>query len=338
MRDGILLLTDYGSEIGYGHLTRCLSLAHAFGETGREIGLWVVGDEPAKAQLPAWAKAIDWTGLPDKALSELREAYAVVVDSLAVTPQFCERLGQINPRLAIIDDWPRRFYDRGIVIDWTIGAENFAYPHKSANVRYLLGSEYCALRPEFNTPPQRFFNETPRTVLITFGGSDIRHLTAPILSLLDAEFPTLQKEVIVGPGVRDRSFLDKVYAANTTFHVACDAVQMCTLMRQADFAVCAGGQTLYELASQGLPPVVISVTDNQQDDVREFGAVGFGCVVGAWNSSKLTSKINVGVRTVWPAAERRRRSTIGRQCIDGRGAQRLVAACIEYWKNQAANR
>ena len=152
------------------------------------------------------------------------------------------------------------------------------------------------------------------------------------------EFPTLQKDVIVGPGVRDRSFLDKVYAANTTFHVACDAVQMCTLMRQADFAICAGGQTLYELASQGLPPVVISVTENQQDDVREFGAVGFGCVVGAWNSSKLTSKINVGVRTVWPAAERRRRSTVGRQCIDGRGAQRLVAACIEYWKNQAANR
>jgi UDP-2,4-diacetamido-2,4,6-trideoxy-beta-L-altropyranose hydrolase len=337
MRDRILLLTDYGSEIGFGHLTRCLSLAYAFGETGREVGLWVAGDGPAQPQLPAWAKTIDWRCLPDETVGELRQAYAVVVDSLAVTPQFCERIGQINPRFAIVDDWPRRSYDRGIVIDWTIGAEKFAYPHRSANVRYLLGCKYCAIRPEFNTPPPRLFNETPRRVLITFGGSDIRQLTATILSLLDDEFPTLQRDVIVGPGVRDVSFLDKVYAAQTTFHVACNAVQMCTLMRQADFAICAGGQTLYELASQGLPPVVISVTDNQQDDVREFGAVGFACVAGGWNSSKLISKVTVSIRTVWPAAERRRRSIVGRQCIDDLGAERLVAACMEYWKNEAAN-
>jgi UDP-2,4-diacetamido-2,4,6-trideoxy-beta-L-altropyranose hydrolase len=337
MRDRILLLTDYGSEIGFGHLTRCLSLAYAFGETGREVGLWVFGDKPVQAQLPPWAKAIDWICLPDEAVTELRQAYAVVVDSLAVTPQFCERIGQINPRLAVVDDWPRRPYNRGIVIDWTIGAEKFAYPDKSANTRYLLGCKYCAIRSEFDTPPQRFFNETPRTVLITFGGSDIRQLTAPILSLLDDEFPSLQKDVIVGPGVRDVSFLDKAYSGHTTFHFACDAFQMCTLMRRSDFAICAGGQTLYELASQGLPPVVISVIDNQQDDVREFGAVGFAHVVGGWNSSKLISKVTLGVRAVWPSAERRRRSTIGRRCIDGRGAQRLVAACMEYWQNQPAN-
>jgi UDP-2,4-diacetamido-2,4,6-trideoxy-beta-L-altropyranose hydrolase len=338
MRDRILLLTECGSEIGFGHLTRCLSLAHAFREAGREIGLWVLGDELTQEQLPPWSKAIDWTCLANEAVRELRQAYALMVDSPGVSSQLLERIGQINPRLAIVDDWPRRSYDRGIVIDWTIGAEKFAYPLKSANVRYLLGSQYCAIRPEFSSVLQRSFTEAPREVLISFGGSDIRQLTVPVLSVLNEEFPTLQKRVIVGAGVRDKSFIDKACVTNTTFHVACDAVQMCTLMRQADFAICAGGQTLYELASQGLPPVVICVTDNQQDDIQEFAAARFAWFIGRWDSPELVAKMIMGVRTIWPAAERRIRSTIGRQCIDGHGAQRLVAACLEHWNNPVAVR
>jgi UDP-2,4-diacetamido-2,4,6-trideoxy-beta-L-altropyranose hydrolase len=337
MRDRILLLTDCNPEIGFGHLTRCLSLAYAFGEAGWEVELWTSGDGPGQVRLPTWGKAIDWTCLPNQVGAELKQAYAVVIDSMAAAAPLLERIAQINPRLAIVDDWPRRPHDRGIVIDWTIGAENFAYPHKSPNVRYLLGAQYCALRPEFKAVRPRSFTQPPHAVLLTLGGSDIRHLTVPILFMLNEEFPTLHKHVIVGAGVGDKSFMDEMRNAHTTFHVACDAAQMCTVMAQADFAICAGGQTLYELASQGLPPMVISVADNQQDDIRESDATGFALVICDWTHPDLISKVAMGVRTVWPAAERKRRSAAGRQSIDGCGAQRLAAACLEHWSNQPAH-
>jgi UDP-2,4-diacetamido-2,4,6-trideoxy-beta-L-altropyranose hydrolase len=333
MSNRILLLTECGSETGFGHLTRCASLAQAFRETGFDAVLWVAADETLRSQLPPGAWAIDWYDLPGPAAAEMQTAYAVIVDSYRVTSPQIEQIAQIKPRFAILDDWVRRAHRHGIVIDWTIGAERFAYPHKHPDVSYLLGRSYCALRPEFNAPPRRVISETPRAVLITFGGSDIRQLTTPVLAMLNSEFPSLHKHVVVGAGVRDKRLIDKMRGPHTTVHVACDAAQMCAAMAQADLAVCAGGQTLYELASQGLPPAVIGVIDNQRDDIREFAAGGFAVEVGDWTMTDLLPSVAAAVQALWPVSERRQRASIGRQFVDGCGAQRLTTSCLEHWSH-----
>jgi len=338
MSDSILILTECGSEIGFGHVTRCVSLAQAFRNAGREATLLISVHGQMQVQLPSGAQVVTWYDLPDPLGTSLRQAYAVVLDSLVVTTTQLERIAVTTSRLAVIDDWVRRPHRHGVVIDWTVGAERFAYPVKNPNVHYLLGSCYCALRPEFSAVPQRTFYDSPRAVLVTFGGGDVRQLTAPVLRLLDSHFPTLSRHVIVGDGVRDKSFMNAWHNdAGTAFHVGCDAGEMRSVMAQTDVAICAGGQTLYELASQGLPPLVIGVADNQQDDIREFGAAGFALVVGDWNTSGLFSKLVAAISSIWPATERRRLSAIGRQCIDGRGAQRLITACLNHWGKQTAN-
>lgn len=330
MNDSILILTECSSTIGFGHMTRCLSLAHEFSKAGKRSEVWVATDQPET--LPDGVTAVDWYDLLDDVRSKLMETYAIVIDSLIVPFGQLERLSQINSRLAIIDDWNHFSYRQGIVIDWTVGAERFAYPFRSPAVRYLLGSRYCAMRPEFSSVPPRDFNGPPVAVLVTFGGSDIRRLTVPILSMLGKKYPDLHKHVVVGAGVEEKGFIETMRNNRTTFYTACDALQMHSLMARSDFAICAGGQTLYELASQGLPAIVIRVIDNQEHDIREFTADGFSTFVGDWNMPDLLEAVGRSIESLCPTDERKRRSAIGRDLVDGLGASRLVRACLECWK------
>lgn len=338
MSHRILLLSECGSEIGFGHLTRCASLAHAFREAGYAVELWLAVEEALLRRIPADVRRLNWYDLSGELAREVERADAVIVDSMVVTAPQLERIAQINSRLAILDDWIRRSHRQGIVIDWTIGAERYAYPHRHPDVCYLLGSRYCSLRPEFSSKPQRSFPEVPRAVLVTFGGSDIRHLTGPVLQLLDADFPSLTRHVVVGGGVRDKSFMREwIGDTRTKFHIDCNAAQLRDLMAATDFAICAGGQTLYELASQELPAVAICVVDNQQDDIRGFSELGFAAAVGDWNKSDMLPSLANAIRLVWSRSERQRRANIGSQSVDGLGVQRLVAACLNEWSRRAAH-
>lgn len=57
---------------------------------------------------------------------------------------------------------------------------------------------------------------------------------------------------------------------NIRFFYSLDAEHMKTLMLESDVAISAGGQTLYELASVGLPTIAIQVVDNQSEDISGF--------------------------------------------------------------------
>jgi spore coat polysaccharide biosynthesis predicted glycosyltransferase SpsG len=331
MRNRIIFLTECGAGTGFGHLTRCMAIAEAFRSAGWVPEFWVATDDRA-AGLPPGTVVGDWYDLPDDAAKRLGEATAVMVDSLVASPAQMARLTAVNPRFAVIDDWRRLAHPRGIVIDWTIGAERFAYPDRNAGVCYLLGSRFCALRPAFGAVRERSFPDEPAAVMITFGGSDPRALTGPVLAALAAAHPHLHLHVVVGAAVRERGYEETQRSTRVTFHHACDAARMAALMEMADFAVCAGGQTLYELAALGLPPIVVCAADNQTDDLREFAAMGFAAVAGDWSAPDLTDRILTTARALAPAAERRRRSACGRACVDGHGAGRLVRACLERWE------
>jgi UDP-2,4-diacetamido-2,4,6-trideoxy-beta-L-altropyranose hydrolase len=329
--DFVLILTECGAAIGFGHLTRCLSLADAFRSAGIDAEVWAAADGPLAHGLSQAVRLVGWYGLPDDLMAEAGRAYGVLLDSFRIGTREIERISAVNRRTAVIDDFPRRQYSSGVVIDWTVAAEHFAFPSKCADVSYLLGSEYCALRKEFNRVSQRQFCDPPRSLLVTFGGSDTRSLTAPIVAMLQQEFPALEKMVVVGPAFPNRS-MHALENHNTVFHSAVDADLMQTLMARADIAVCGGGQTLYELASQGLPPVITGIVEDQKDDILGFTQAGFGIDAGSCERPDLLDALAEGIRGLWPASLRARHSAAGRRCVDGHGAERLATAVLAEWK------
>lgn len=331
MSDFVLILTECGADIGFGHLTRCLSLADAFRKAGINAEVWAAADVPLAQSLSQKVRPVDWYGLPEDLMAEAARAYGVLLDSFRIGTAEIERISLINRRIAVIDDFPRRQYSSGVVIDWTIAAEHFAFPSKCADVSYLLGSGYCALRPEFSRVARREFSDPPRSLLVTFGGSDIRSLTAPVVTMLQQEFPAVEKLVVVGPAF-PKTVLHALEGHNTVVNTAADGDLMQTLMARADIAVCGGGQTLYELASQGLPPVITGIVEDQKDDIRGFTQAGFGIDIGSWQRPDLLDALARGIRELWPASSRQRHSAAGRRCVDGHGAERLATAVLAEWK------
>ena len=123
MTDSIVILTECGEKIGFGHLTRCLSLAQQFQHAGLGVELWVAGDGMAQGHLPKTARSVQWYDPSEDAVQKMEMARGVLIDSYLASPDQIERIRAINSRLAVIDDYCRRRYESGIVIDWTIGAE-----------------------------------------------------------------------------------------------------------------------------------------------------------------------------------------------------------------------
>lgn len=328
--DPILLLTEVGTNIGFGHLTRCLSLAHAFQRAGVETKIWAATHDTNPSVLPCEIHSVDWYGLRGDLARDVAEFHAILVDSYAANLPDLEKVYSAHPQVAVIDDYLRRDYTKGLVIDWTVGAEGFAFQQKHPNVRYLLGSQYCALRPEFQGAVRRCASEEIRNVLITFGGTDIQKLTRPVLERLQREFPALEKHVVIGAGSKGAS-IPPDPDQNTSYHIAVSALDMRTLMQQADIVICGGGQTLYEAASQGLPPVMITLVQNQHDDIREFARAGFGIHAETWDAPDLLECVVAAVRSLSPIEVRVQHQIAGQRCVDGNGAERLVNILLAEW-------
>jgi N-acylneuraminate cytidylyltransferase len=102
---------------------RCLSLVKEFSKLGYLTKLYVELDN--KSIVPSHGvHSANWKILLHSKLKmEFQSALGLIIDSFQAKYQKVDELVRINPKIAFIDDWTRRKYKKGIVIDWTIGAE-----------------------------------------------------------------------------------------------------------------------------------------------------------------------------------------------------------------------
>ena len=276
---------------------------------------------------------VDWYAIGNYR-DELHKASFVLVDSFLVDAVQLAELLSIQPKTAVIDDYHRRDHKNGVVIDSTIDSESSAYPERHPNVLYLLGSRFCPLQSVFASEGIRSHAGPIKSVLVTFGGTDIRQLTLPVLLALQKCYPTLEKQVVIGSGFPDVPMLENLKDEHTHIHRQCDAEAMCSLMATSDIAICGGGQTLYEMASQGLPPIAVCLIDNQLDDIEGFSNISFAKNAGWWDDPSLISNIVAGVDELMMGERRQARAASAQGHLDGCGASRLATALSDHFPVQ----
>jgi UDP-2,4-diacetamido-2,4,6-trideoxy-beta-L-altropyranose hydrolase len=319
----LLILTEAGPTIGLGHLVRCSSLADEF-RAGHWVVRGLVFTEGSELRLPDGFQKYDWHAGGDQA-DYLKLADLVIVDSYIATDFLVEALLKKARNAVFIDDVIRREYDSGSVVDWTIGAEKRSFVPRNNGVNYFLGKEYCCLRSEFAAPARRRVGLN--AVLVTFGGSDVRSLTKPVLKMLCSELPGVTKRIVVGAGARDRTYYLEEWP-HCQFFFDCSAKEMRDVMDASSIAVCAGGQTLYEMAARGLPPIAIGIMDSQMEDIEGFVAEGFVTFAGKWNEPDILGKLWRAVSSMEDSTKIMDRSAKGIELIDGLGAKRLYTALM----------
>lgn len=335
---------DASAASGTGHFMRVLALAQAWSERGGRVR-WLIASapDPLIARIEAEGMGIDRLGDPAasaKDASILRRALTrhssamAVVDGDRFDHAYLEALGEAGDRVLFVDDMgalPR--YPIGYVLNQNLHADRRAYP-ADAECRFLLGTRYVLLRREFSPdPPLRTISLTVRHVLVTFGGADPTGMTQRTLEALmrlpRALRSGISVRVIVGAANRDADRLETAVAApglDVKATVFRDVADMPAHMSWADLAITSGGSTVWELARMGCPALVVETVPAEERLVSSlanadlFGRLGS---VSELNAETMADEIAAKIKD---AAWRRQMSARGMSLVDGRGAQRVVAA------------
>ena len=112
------ILTEGGKSLGFGHITRCLSIAEYFDEYGVSIEFIVDGDDSTLPILEDHSFIlIDWLN-SEAVLQRLKKSTFVLIDSLRVTKRKVQNIQKLGVNVIYIDDEKRHnFLDKGFVLD-----------------------------------------------------------------------------------------------------------------------------------------------------------------------------------------------------------------------------
>ncbi len=290
----LLVLTEGGEEVGFGHITRTISISSKFSENDYEIEFIINGDNSILSLLQGFSyELFDWQKSFKKLLNSVNLCDLVLVDSMKIKNEELLLLEQTNIPIIYIDDEKRRnVLNKGFVIDWTVLSDekNYFLPKKE-KIKYLLGSKFTPLRPEFSKAKTNTINNEIKSIMITFGGSDVRDLTPRVIETLIKYFPSLQKNIIIGAGFKNIEKIKTICDENCNLVFNVTTNDMIKVMQESDIAIASGGQTLYELARIGTPTIGIILVDNAVDDTLGWECVGSLINISWWNEKDLDKKL-----------------------------------------------
>jgi spore coat polysaccharide biosynthesis predicted glycosyltransferase SpsG len=188
----------------------------------------------------------------------------------------------------------------------------------------LLGAKYILLRKEFWDDTQKEIKENIESIMITFGGDDVRKMTPNILKLLTENYPCFIKRVIIGKGFHGVGDIENLKDEKTKLIYYPDANKMKKIMLESDIAISAGGQTLYELAKIGVPTIAVGVSDNQLNNIKGLQKAGFVKYAGWWQNDDVYEKINYYIKSFENFNRRIESFKNGRRLIDGKGSKLII--------------
>ncbi len=327
----VVFFTEGSQKIGFGHITRCISIYQAFSEKRIVPEIVVKGDNSIKYLLKSTNFTfLDWLELSVKLREKLKDSDIVIIDSYLAPKTFYDFISENTSVPVYLDDNYRVDYPCGIIVNGNIHAKDLGYNTKEGSL-FLLGTRYTPLRKPFWQTPDREVKEHLDSIMVTFGGDDIRNLTPKVLRLLANEFSGIRKTVVVGRGFKNIEEIKAAADTNTDLFYYPDAEEMKQLMLCSDLAISAGGQTIYELARTGTPTIAIVVAENQVFSVNKWKETGFIEYAGSWNSKSLLTRLKESIIRLENKSLRKAMSDIGRSLVSGDGAMNIVSSCLKYF-------
>lgn len=327
----VVILTEGGRDFGFGHVARCSSIYQAFLKWGISPKFIINGDDSVESilgdipfQINNWLEDISFLSSFD----------IVIIDSYLADFNIYNEISKKVSLCTYLDDNNRLEYPNGIVVNGLINASNLNYSQN--DVKYLLGSNFTPLRADFWEVPEIVINEEISNILITMGGNDLRNLTPKILELLNTNFPSINRKVIIADSFDNVSEIESFKNEGVELIYSPNSKEMLDVMSNVDLAISASGQTLYELACVGVPTIAIGIIDNQKNNIKNWKQIGFIEYAGCWNDINLYDKVLEKIGLLKDKDIRNDKKLLGTQTIDGKGSLRIVKSILnEYYRKHA---
>ena len=324
---------------------RCLTLARALVERGAECAFvesraaapilrrfgW-----PAQTLL-AMADAQDLAALIDSAedFAERLQVDAVVVDHYGVDWMQEQRLRIHGRRLVVIDDLADRRHACDLLVDPGYGRRREHYDGLiDDDCATLLGPSHALVRPEFGSARQRALGRRAkhgpvRRALVALGLTDVGGVTGRVVSALSDVLGDVRLDVVLGADAPSLPALRAAAQTDRRLHLWVDTAEMASLMADADIAIGAGGSSVWERATVGLPSATLVLADNQRAMIDHMAGAGFTLAVDVAEPDFEPRLRESWSRLVDDRQLRWDLSARSSELCDSRGAERVAEAMMD---------
>lgn len=355
----IWIKANGNGEVATGHIRRCMTIASELIKHGMDVE-FILSDEysanvlitlsdqentafDARILHTAYSEPMgDIPVIADIIKDDAPDFF--LMDSPFVTPEYVQEINKLfadcgcNIKTGYIDDYNKNDYPVDLIINYDVSGPKDIY---SAQIK-LLGGQFAPLRPEFGQT-EYVVNPHAKRVFLSAGGTDSNYVIGDILSeIYEADSPC--RKVLDTKGLGCDVIVGALFEADYKRHLQEIADRhssitlhsgvgddMAAIMRGCDFAVSAGGATLYELCAVGVPTVIFSVNDSQAEFAKGFDMAGAGKYAGdARKDHRLVQKIVTwGTAAVDNPGFRSRMSRKAKEIVDGKGTEKIVDAIIQ---------
>ena len=317
----IIFRVDASTQLGSGHVMRCLALAERLREKDafvqfisqahegnlnnliNEHGFEVIElakpsnnvglDRPITTDIKSYKKPLIITEEQDAQdtinLIMGKKINWLIVDHYSLSKKWEKQLRPFVRNIMVIDDLENRKHDCDLLLNqnWFKENDNRYYGLVPETCTKLLGPQYALLRPEFASFKKNINQKTGKIkrIFVFFGGSDPHGLTEKTLRALSrTEFSNLEADIVIGEINPHQNIIKNLVdnRNNTRLYIQVDSIA--SIMAKADLAIGSEGVNTWERMAVGLPTISVITATNQRSMSEELNKYQLTYLIGEYSS------------------------------------------------------
>jgi spore coat polysaccharide biosynthesis predicted glycosyltransferase SpsG len=339
----VLFLISVEKTIGIGHLKRCCNLAEKLKELDFECKFILEEDKYSVEYLIYnnftffLTESIFLFIKEDNSI--MKKSKVIVLDLLwidsKITKIIRERFNNI--KIMALDYFDMEDSNINTIINLKNHNEFLKNPIYS-RVKYLEGVKYGIIRKEFM--PFIYLKKKSSNqfkILLTFGGSDPQNYTLKLIPYL---IPFIEKkpcfvDIVIGPNFNSKSEIE-----NYIKNIKLDCIKIHTnpnylpeLMYHSDIVISGSGTTAIEVATLGIPSILLPQSLEELNFAKIFKQAGFSEIGSDLNEIFQDRIINYMTKIYTNPLFAKNISYIGKTLCQGNGSQLVCNEIVELYNN-----
>lgn len=259
--------------------------------------------------------------------SQLPDTHFIIVDHYALGMVWEKHLGQLGPKVVIIDDLANRKHFGDLLIDqnW-FGDTTYARYDNLVNsgCKLLLGPSY--FMGEFDCSPKRYVSRNSKFRILVYAGGTTDHRKLLVFARLAANLYLWNKNLSF-----DFLFAQREVQSTQLFNLIRKSKgviikfspSFSNLLKEYDFLLSAGGTTLWEREYYNIPAALISIADNQVPILESMSGNGTVIYLGHFNPIDIR-KANAKIKNAIKYSRFMRYKSKRLNLVDGAGITRII--------------
>lgn len=323
MKPNLLIRADGSTQIGLGHIFRCLALSQSLEDHYQITFVSKLLPSKLKSEFDTLTLKLKEIVDEEEFFHLLLPGLIVILDGYQFSTEFQKKIIRSGCRLCCIDDIYNREFAADLIINHSPGVTKENYIAKP-DTQYALGTDYVLLRQAFiaYSKKDNIF-KIPGSLFICFGGSDEQNLTVRVLDEAVKSGRFSEISIVTGPSYRNENelFHKSQVMDNVSYHQSLNEQQMAERMAESEFAIVPASGILYESLATGCKVISGTYIDNQKKVYEGFKSMDAIIEAGTFKSHDLHM------------AFEKIATFEAKKVIDGKSPERLLSLFKKLSKN-----